>query len=376
MKIGFDAKRLFNNFTGLGNYSRFVVSALLDHAPGNDYLLYTPKQRKHPEINAITNRNEVSVITPRSLYKFFGAGSLWRTWGIAKEPSISGINVFHGLSNELPANLPQRIRKIVTVHDLIFLRFPMFYNPIDVRIYKAKVKAACMSADRIVAISRQTADDVISFLGVSDAKIDVVYQGCHPQFKKKKSSQEIIAVKQKYNLPDQYILNVGTIERRKNVILAVQALGLLPPASRVPLVILGRETSYKKSVVAAAEQAGTVGSILFLHNASFQDFPAIYQGAQLFVYPSLFEGFGIPLVEALESGVPAITSKGSCFTEAAGPESVYVDPGDVEAMALHMNRLLSDSTLRQRMIISGKKFIEKFSPSTIASQLMSIYSPG
>jgi glycosyltransferase involved in cell wall biosynthesis len=150
----------------------------------------------------------------------------------------------------------------------------------------------------------------------------------------------------------------------------------LPPASRVPMVILGRETSYKKSVVAAAEQAGTVGSILFLHNASFPDFPAIYQGAQLFVYPSLFEGFGIPLVEALESGIPAITSKGSCFSEAAGPESVYVDPGDIEAMALHMNRILSDSALRQRMILSGKTFVEKFSSSTIASQLMSVYSTG
>ena len=376
MKIGFDAKRLFNNFTGLGNYSRFVVNALLDHVPGNEYLLYTPKQRNHAEINAITNRKEVSVITPPSLYKFFGAGSLWRTWGIAKEPSISGIDLFHGLSNELPVDLPQGIRKVVTVHDLIFLRFPMFYNPVDVRIYKAKVKAACMSADRVVAISRQTADDVIGFLGVSDAKIDVVYQGCHPQFKTKKSSEEIEAVKRKYRLPNQYILNVGTIERRKNVILAVQALGLLPPASRIPLVIMGRETPYKKSVIAAAKQAGTLESILFLHDASFPDFPAIYRGAQLFVYPSLFEGFGIPLVEALESGIPAITSKGSCFTEAAGPESIYVDPGDIEDMALHMNRLLSDSGLRQRMIISGKKFVEKFSPSTIASQLMSVYSAG
>ena len=374
MKIGFDAKRLFNNFTGLGNYSRFVVNALLDHAPGNQYLLYTPKRRDHPEINEITGRNEVSVVTPSSLYKFFGAGSLWRTWGIAKEPTVSDIDVFHGLSNELPANLPQGVRKIVTVHDLIFLRFPMFYNPIDVRIYEAKVKAACRSADRVIAISQQTADDVISFLKIPQTKIDVVYQGCHPQFRQRKSSEEINAVKQKYNLPAQYVLNVGTIERRKNVMLAVQALGLLPPASRAPLVILGRETSYKKTVMHAAQQSGVTQSIIFIHNPSFQDFPAIYQGAQLFVYPSLFEGFGIPLVEALESGIPAITSKGSCFTEAAGPDSIYVDPGDIEDMALHMNRLLSDVGLRQRMITSGKKFVEKFSPPTIASQLMSVYT--
>jgi glycosyltransferase involved in cell wall biosynthesis len=93
----------------------------------------------------------------------------------------------------------------------------MFYNPIDVRIYKAKVKAACNSADRIIAISQQTADDVISFLGVQDSKIDVVYQGCHPQFKQVRSNEEIANAKRRYNLPDQYMLNVGTIEIRKNV---------------------------------------------------------------------------------------------------------------------------------------------------------------
>lgn len=374
MKIAFDAKRLFNNFTGLGNYSRFVVNALLDHAVGNEYVLYTPKRRNHPEISTITDRKQVTVVTPPSLYKFFGAGSLWRTWGIRNEPTLSDAKVFHGLSNELPANIPQRIRKIVTVHDLIFLRFPMFYNPIDVRIYKAKVNAACHSADRVIAISQQTAEDVINFLGVPDSKIDIVYQGCHPQFKQKKSKEEIEAVKRKYNLPQQYILNVGTIEKRKNVMLAVEALALLPPASRIPSVILGRATEYTKSVIAAAREAGVLDKLIFLHDASFSDFPAIYQGAQLFVYPSLFEGFGIPLVEALESGVPAITSKGSCFTEAAGPESIYVDPGDVEEMALQMNRVLSDAALRQRMVVAGKEFVKKFSPAMIASQLMSIYT--
>lgn len=374
MKIAFDAKRLFNNFTGLGNYSRFVVNSLLDHIIGNDYLLYTPKTRNHPEVNSIADHKQVTVVTPSSLYKFFGAGSLWRTWGITKEPTLSEAQVFHGLSNELPANLPERIRKIVTVHDLIFLRFPMFYNPIDVRIYKAKVNAACHSADRVIAISQQTAEDVINFLGIPASKIDVVYQGCHPQFKQMKSKKEIEAVKQKYDLPDQYILNVGTIEKRKNVMLAVEALGLLPPASRIPLVILGRATAYTNAVKVAAREADVLDSLIFLHNASFTDFPAIYQGAQLFVYPSLFEGFGIPLVEALESGIPAITSKGSCFTEAAGPSSIYVDPSDIEEMALQMSKVLSDSSLRQRMIVEGKQFVKKFSPPTIASQLMKVYS--
>jgi glycosyltransferase involved in cell wall biosynthesis len=374
VKIGFDAKRLFNNFTGLGNYSRFVVNALLDHAPGNEYLLYTPNRRNHPEVNAITDRKEVGVITPPSLYKFFKAGSLWRTWGIAKEQTMSQLNVFHGLSNELPANLPQRVRKIVTVHDLIFLRFPKFYNPIDVRIYEAKARAACKAADRVIAISRQTAEDLVSLIGVPESKIEVVYQGCHPQFSQVKSDEEIRNVKKKYRLPERYILNVGTIEIRKNVKLAVEALGLLPPSARIPLVIMGRETSYKSDIVAAARHCGVEGSVIFLHNAEFQDFPAIYQGAQLFVYPSLFEGFGIPLVEAMESKIPVVTSTGSCFREAAGPDAVYVDPGNAEELALQMNRLLSNDELRRQMIVAGTRFIQKFSPATIASHLMKVYS--
>ena len=373
MKIGFDAKRLFNNFTGLGNYSRFVVQSLLDYAPENSYILYTPRKRDHPEITSITNRKEVSVVTPSHFYTFFGLSSLWRTWGISREPSAASLNVFHGLSQELPSNLPDGILKIVTVHDLIYYRFPMLYNPLDVAIYKAKVKAACASAHTIIAISRQTADDIVNFLGIPETKIKVVYQGCHPQFRDVKTSTQVSDVRKKYTLPDQYMLNVGTIEARKNIILVVRALGLLPPASRKPLVIMGRETDYKKEVVAAAREAGVIDSLIFLHRVPFTDFPYIYQGAQLFVYPSLFEGFGIPLVEAIASGVPVITSTGSCFTEAAGPDSIYVDPSDIEEMALQLNRVLSDNALRQRMIASGHKFIERFLPQNIMPALLSIY---
>ena len=373
MKIGFDAKRLFNNFTGLGNYSRFVVQSLLDYAPGNSYILYTPRVRDHPEITSITSRKEVSVVTPSPVYTFFRLASLWRTWGIARESSVNSLNVFHGLSQELPSNLPHGILKVVTVHDLIYYRFPMLYNPLDVAIYKTKVKAACTSADRIIAISRQTADDIVHFLGIPEAKIKVVYQGCHPQFRDVRTATEVSDIRKKYNLPDQYILNVGTIEARKNIILAVRALGLLPPASRKSLVIMGRETDYKKEVIAAARVAGVMDSIIFLHRVPFIDFPSIYQGAKLFVYPSLFEGFGIPLVEAIASGVPVITSTGSCFTEAAGPDSIYVDPGDIEEMALQLNRVLSDDSLRQRMIAASHKFIERFLPQNITPDLISIY---
>ena len=116
----------------------------------------------------------------------------------------------------------------MTVHDLIFIRYPELYNPLDVFIYKAKVKAACQQADKILATSIQTKSDIVDFLNIDPAKIDVVYQGCHPSFKRKFSAAEIEKIKTKYKLPESYILNVGTIEERKNVLLLVKALSRLP----------------------------------------------------------------------------------------------------------------------------------------------------
>lgn len=372
MKIGFDAKRFFNNFTGLGNYSRFVVDALSKFAPENEYLLYSPRVNNHAEITQLLSRSNIKVITPPSRYRFFS--SLWRTWGISKEPSVKTLNLFHGLSQELPINLPPTVKKIVTVHDLIFIRSPKLYNPVDVAIYKSKVKAACRNADKILATSQQTAADIIDFLKIDPTKIEVVYQGCHANFKKKFSPIEIDAIKVKYSLPQKYILNVGTIEERKNVLILVKALALLPKELRWHVVIVGRATAYKKQVVDQAHQLGVTDWVIFLHNIPFEHLPLIYQGAEVFVYPSLFEGFGIPLVEALESSVPVITSSGSCFSEAAGPGAIYVNPLSEEELVFHLKRVLKDDELRQQMIITGTKHLAHFEPDVISKNLNRIYT--
>nr|WP_236676218.1 glycosyltransferase family 1 protein [Chryseolinea lacunae] len=349
------------------------MNALCDFEPGHHYVLYTPKTRKHPEVTPLVGRAQVQVVTPPWSYTIFKAASLWRTVGIAGEASVKTLQVFHGLSQELPVNLPTGIKKIVTVHDLIFLRFPRLYNPIDVAIYKTKVNAACKSADVVVAISQQTAQDLIDFLQVPASKIKVVYQGCHPQFNTVATPNQIQEVKKKYALPERFVLNVGTLETRKNVLLLIQALALQKPAERLPVVIVGKETAYKKQVVEEAQQSGVLESLIFLHEVPFQEFPALFQGAEVFVYPSLFEGFGIPLVEAMASGIPVITSTGSCFSEAAGPGSLYVDPENAEELAHQLSRVLSDGELRKQMIADGKKFIGQFRPEVIAKDLMALY---
>ncbi len=372
MKVGFEAKRFFTNYTGLGNYSRFIVDALSTFAPENDYLLYTPRRKSNPEVDSITSRKNISVVTPTGFYSF--ASSAWRTFGIGAATGINEVKIFHGLSQELPFNLPRTVRKIVTVHDLIFLRYPKLYNPIDVAIYKVKVKSACQRADRIIAISTQTADDIVEFLKIDPEKISVVYQGCHPAFKVVRSMEERAVVRKKYNLPERYILNVGTIEYRKNVGLLIKALTLLPKSLQIPVVIVGRATSYVEAVLKIAKESGVADKIILIHNSSFADLPAIYQQAEIFVYPSLFEGFGIPLVEAIESGLPVITSTGSCFSEAAGPSSVYVEPGDSDALGDALKNLLENKDRKVQMVNKSRDFIRRFSPENIAGEILKAYN--
>jgi glycosyltransferase involved in cell wall biosynthesis len=373
MNIGFEAKRFFMNNTGLGNYSRFVVRALSTTFPDNRYYLYTPSNPVQHDAVDILNSGNVNVVTPGAAYRFFKATSVWRTVGIGSEPTVATLQVFHGLSQELPLNLPSKIKKVITVHDLIFYRYPEFYKSIDVAIYKKKLKSAVDRADNIIAISEQTSCDLQEFLKVDPSRITIIYQGSHPNFKRRLSRAEIDSVTARYNLPAEYILTVGTIEKRKNLMTVVKALSLIPKSSRIPLVVLGRPTTYFKEVVAVARERGVLSDMIVPGNVPFPDFPAIYQKASLFIYPSLFEGFGIPLVEAIESRVPVITSHGSCFSEAAGPSSIFVDPTDEEALADGINRVLLDSALAKSMVAASSEYIRKFEPAAIANKLMSVY---
>ena len=376
MKIGFDAKRFFNNFTGLGNYSRFIIRALSEHAPENDYLLFTPKVKAHAELNSILSSHNIRVVTPPYGYSLLGAGSLWRTWGISRSADAKELDLYHGLSQELPVKLPDNLKKIVTVHDLIFIRYPHLYKAIDAAIYKAKVQAACRQADRIMAISQQTKEDIVHFLNVDAEKIDVVYQGCHPSFKKVFQADQIAAIRTKYDLPRHYILNVGTIEERKNVLLLIKAISLLPVDLRIHVVVVGRSTDYKRKIIEHAARLRVSQWILFLHDVPFVDLPAIYQGAEVFVYPSVFEGFGIPIVEALESSVPVIATKGSSLQEAGGPGTIYLDPENEEEMCDTLKMVLSDHDLRKTMIEEGRIHIKQFEPDLITDQVIKVYKKG
>jgi len=372
MKIGFDAKRAYKNFTGLGNYSRFILKSLSQNFPTNDYLLFTPEVRREAaEISYACHNTNQKTITPTDMWKLPGIAGLWRSVFQGMKHCESRLDIFHGLSNEIPLFKSKSTKYVVTVHDLLFCRYPELFNPIDVQIYKLKMARSCRAADQVIAVSEQTKEDLISYFQIDPAKIKVVYQGAHEIFNQDVSSAKSQSVKQKYNLPDRYLLFVSTIDKRKNVQLILQALKERSDWS-LPLVVVGRPTSYLADLKAYIAEQGLQDKVLFLHNVAFEDLPAVYQMAHVFIYPSYFEGFGIPIIEAQRMGVPVITSTGSCFREAGGNGALYGAPDDPAALIAHID-LLSDENQRESLIQKGYRNIKRFDQQLIAGQLMEIY---
>jgi glycosyltransferase involved in cell wall biosynthesis len=366
MKIGYDGKRAANNLTGLGNYSRSLIEHLADQFPEHEYLVYAPKVKSAKQIDAFFENENIKLKLPKS------GPFLWRTLNILKDLTQDECQIFHGLSHEIPLAIQHtRIKSIVTIHDLIFLRYPQYYKFIDRKLYEWKSKSACERANKIIAISEKTKEDIIDLYGISPEKVEVIYQSCDDSFKTRFPKETLSRIKATYKLPEKYILNVGTIEERKNLKLAVQALKEV--SEEYKLLVIGKQTDYFKTVEKEIEKLGLKNRIIFLKNIPFADLPGIYQMAGIFVYPSFYEGFGIPIIEALYSGVPVVAATGSCLEEAGGPNSLYVSPNDANGLAKAINQILESPQLQKEMKEKGVEFVQKFNSNLVTQQLMDCY---
>ena len=370
MKIGYDAKRAVNNNTGLGNYSRLVIETIADS--GDDTLmLYAPALRNNPRLMPLLERENVTFCLPDTNFgKRFS--SIWRSRGLSKQLQRDEIELFHGLSNELPLNIASTgIPSIVTIHDVIFRHFPHCYNWIDRKIYDYKFRKAAENATRVIAISECTRRDIINLYNINPDKIDVVYQGCDPQFSRPVDSGQVKRVMNKYGIDRNYIIGVGTVEERKNQLLTVKALRGLP--QDVMAVIVGRRTGYAKEIDAYISSHKLQDRVKFVEKADFADFPALYSGALFSSYPSRYEGFGIPVIESLSVGTPVIIASGSCLEEAAGPDAPVVAPDDVDGFIAAADSIIHDDNNQMRLSVLGKKYVERFSQQYFAEDLRECY---
>jgi len=380
MNIGFDAKRAYHNGTGLGHYSRTLIRSLAKYFPSHEYYLFNPKPS---DLFELKGENIQEVQPSNLLFKTLSA--VWRSKWIANDLEKLEIEIYHGLSNEIPLDIHKTgIRSVVTIHDMIFERYPEQYSRIDVEIYKRKFKYACDHADKVIAISQQTKKDIMEFYKTPEKKIAVCYQSCNPAFGEVVNDRVKQQVKEKYSLPDQYFLYVGSIIERKNLLGICKAIYLLRNDLTIPLIVIGDGTKYKQQVKDFVRQHGLDDKIIFLSEnplakvaSSFlraEDFPAIYQMAIAMIYPSFFEGFGIPVLESLWSRLPVITSNVSCLPEAGGPGAFYVNPNSAEEIAEGMKRIYNDKLFAEELKLKGWQHAQNFTQQKCAADVMKEYN--
>ena len=371
MKAGYDAKRVFCNFTGLGNYSRTLLNNLSRSYPDHDYFLYTTEIKNRAETRLFLDNPQFKVHNSSALFKAY-----WRSFSILKQLKKDNINIYHGLSHELPVGIGStNIKSVVTIHDLIFKIFPQSYHPFDRFIYNLKFKYSCKNADLIIAISESTKKDIVRFYNIKPEKIQVIYQACNSVFYNLQDAESLNEVKNKFKLPTDYILSVGSLTERKNLKLLIKAYKYLPADYALPIVIVGEGGSYKKELEQLINNTNVSDKIIWLDNLkSNSDLQAVYQMSRILVYPSVYEGFGLPVAEALLSETPVITSNSSSLREAGGPDSLYINPADEKQLAEAIKRILSDVEMENKMKKNGLDYAKmKFDPELSSETLMQCY---
>ena len=360
MKIGYDAKRIVRNGTGLGNYGRTLVNDIAQYDAKLDLRLYAPDKGRDELRGQIVAQDNVSFCYPHDSALPF-AKAWWRTKGIVNDLIHDGVQIYHGLSGELPFGISKtNIRSVVTIHDLIFLRHPEFYHWLDTKIYAWKFQQTIKEADHIIAISECTKRDIMEFGEVDGSQISVIYQSCAPRFNGNSGHS-----------PLRYILSVGSIEERKNILLAVKALPYLP--EDLQLVIVGRHTKYTDVVQDYVEKHRLGQRVKIMHGVKDEELPDLYAGAEAFVYPSVYEGFGIPIIEAISTGLPVVACTGSCLEEAGGPDNLYVAPDDAEGMAAAIRQVLRGADGREERILRSQAYIRRFEGQNVAQQVVEVY---
>ncbi len=375
MKIGFDAKRAFHNTRGLGNYSRNLIEGLNDYYSEHDYFLYTPifkiqNQRwfaKYPKIKIRKPKN----------FLFEICSPVWRSWFLSQDLKQDSLHIYHGLGHELPFGIDKlSIKKIVTIHDLLFIHRPHHFTLIDRIIYYKKYSYSIRVADVVIAVCENTKKDILKHFPIPEDKIQVIYQHCHRRFYDSFSKEKLSIIKQKYQLPNNYILYVGAIEENKNIASLIKAFTSSQACQKdIALVLVGNGKSYRNKMINEVKKINMQNKVYLIKDVLDEELPGIYQNACFFVYPSFYEGFGIPIIEALFSDKAVITSKSSGMPEAAGPGAKYINPQNIRELKESIDGLSENESLRKTLALEGKKYVtSKFHRSRCLQALMKIYS--
>ncbi len=371
IKVAFDAKRFFQNATGLGNYSRTLLINLNKYNPFLFKLfLFSPISSENS--SSLSKNHLFNIINPPWYRHFF-----WRIFGVPKDCEKYLIHIYHGLSNELPVEMVKnpKIKWVVTIHDIAFLYYKMDYSFFDRFIHFQKIKYSCQKADVIIAVSEYTKTDICKNFNLPPEKVAVVYQTVNDIFKKTYTNDEFQHVVNLYHLPNQYFLSVGSITARKNLLSALKAWKGIPTEYQLPFLIIGKPNrKYFKEIKAELNLFKEIYSdkIIF-KNVTNEHLPIIYQNAEIFIYPSYFEGFGIPVLEALYSGIPVITSNSTSLPEVGGPGAYLVDPAKHDEIKAGILFFMQHKEQREDAVNKGFEHLKKFDTHVVTDKLVLVY---
>ena len=370
MRIGIDYTAAVRQGAGIGRYTRELVRALAELDRDNDYALFAAASgHRLLAKNWPPNFRTRSVpLSDRAL------AILWHRLRLPLwvELATGPVDIFHSPDFVLPP--VRRAKTVLTVHDLSFIRYPQCADA-NLRAYLNQVvPRAVHQADLILADSQNTEGDLVELLGVEADKIEVLYPGVEDRFHPIEDQALLEEVRKRYNLPYQFVLGLGTLQPRKNFMRLIEAYSLLVSRHHaLQLVIAGGKGWLYNEIFATVERLGLEEKVVFPGFVADEDLPALYNLTDLFVFPSLYEGFGIPPLEAMACGTPVITSDASSLPEVVGEAGLMVEAKDVEALAGAMKRILEDNALRERMIAKGAEQASKFTWGGAAFRLLSLY---
>jgi glycosyltransferase involved in cell wall biosynthesis len=373
LHVAIDGKRYFRNSSGLGRYSRTLVNALLDDAFGEELRMTLFKPPGGSPFDP-PRAPRVATITARHPLGGDLGNALWRFQRLPRILASGRFSLFHGPSHVLPAR--SRCPMVVTMLDLIFLRYPQYFRLWDRNYYRHIFRKSAMRADHIISISEATKADLVHFFNIPADKISVIYPAFDDVFQPL-AEDRLAAVRQTYRLPQTYLLYVGTIEPRKNILRTAQAFDRLLDSGRIPseceFLVVGSKGWYYKDILKGIATLKHKDQIRLTGPIYGEDLAGVYQLAMTMAYPSEFEGFGYPVLEAMRLGTPVLTGSTSSLPEAGGDAAILVDPTNVDEIAAGLEGLLTDADLRRDCVTRGRVHAASFSPHTMAAQTLEVY---
>jgi glycosyltransferase involved in cell wall biosynthesis len=376
MKIALDGYPLVPPRAGIGQYTYHLIKALARVAPVHEYVVMYPRLTRSLRMREVPVFAEecVRVVSEGRFRALRLRVQRKLGIGIPVERSIGSFDVYHA-TNYVFTHVVKRARRVVTIHDMTVVLFPEWHPQVRVNSMTHEIARSLEIADHILADSAATRDDIVKHFSVRSERISVVPLAADRSFRPLPVEETQQVLSSWGLVPDGYLLFMGTIEPRKNLLRLLQAVELA--GSRIgPLVIVGADGWGSEEVARRIEQLQRAGRLSYLGYVPDDVRPALINGARGFVYPSLYEGFGLPVLEAMACGVPVLASNVASLPEVVGEAGLLVDPCDVDAIARGMVRLWQDEALRNELSRRGLERARGFSWEKTASQTLNAYARG